>query len=149
MDHSVKEVLASAHMRRMSNSKMTLVTLAAAAVFLSVATGCSDGHMATNYVITPEERAAYEKARFGTPEAQAAADQELARMSVRAMPQGVHAAPGATATADVLLYPAEWPARANGKLCEYTAALINNADRDGNAVPDKARAAAKKILNRC
>jgi hypothetical protein len=32
---------------------------------------------------------------------------------------------------------ADWPELAQGKLCEYTATLIGNADRDGTPVPEK------------
>ncbi|MBT2550489.1 hypothetical protein [Arthrobacter sp. ISL-65] len=35
------------------------------------------------------------------------------------------------------------------ELCEYTATLIGNADRDGTVVPEKAPAAANRILEHC
>lgn len=147
VDHPVKEVLPSAHMSAMSNPIKTLIAAAAMALILTSATGCSDGLNPVGVVVTDQEREAYEAARFQTPEGKAAAEKELARLSLSARSR-----PGDTSSLDVddvLLRPKDWPVLAKGKLCEYTAALVNNADRDGNAVPAEARAAAKRILARC
>lgn len=129
----------------MSTVRRTLTAAAVAAVFLALATGCSDGVNPVGAVVTIEEREAYEAARFQTPEGKAAAERELARITAGDLP-GHSSAPDVN---DVLLHPADRPEMAKGKLCEYTATLIGNADRDGTAVPEKARAAAKRILERC
>jgi hypothetical protein len=122
----------------MSNVRKTF-TAAAAAVFLTLATGCSEGVNPVGAVATNEDREAYEAARFLIPEGKAAADRELARISSGARP-GRLVAPDVN---DVLRRPQDCPAAAQGKLCEYTATLMGNADRDGTAVPEKVRAAAK------
>jgi hypothetical protein len=133
VDHPVKEAPFSAHMSAMSTVRKTLAAAAAAAALLTLATGCSDGVNPTGTVITTEDREAYEAARFQTPEGKAAADRELARITTGALP-GRSAAPDVN---DVLLRPADWPEMAQGKLCEYTATLIGNADRDGTVVPER------------
>lgn len=117
----------------------------AGSCFPALATGCSDGVNPVGAVVTEEEREAYEAARFRTPEGKAAAERELARITAGALP-GHSGAPDVN---DVLLRPADSPEIAQGKLCEYTATLIGNADRDGSAVPEKARVAATRILERC
>jgi hypothetical protein len=145
VDHPVKEALLSAHMSAMSNPKKTLIALAAASVFLASATGCSTGPAPAGTAITDEERASYEAARFGTAEAQSAANQELARLSATAL-QDPSAAEGVL---DSLLRPNEWSALAKDKLCGYTATILRNADRDGTVVSAKVRAAADRVLDRC
>jgi hypothetical protein len=108
----------------MSTVRKTLATAAAAVALLALATGCSDGVNPTGMVITPEDREGYEAARFQTPEGKAAADREMTRITSGALP-GHSAAPDVN---DVPLRPADWPEVAQGKLCEYTAALIGNAE---------------------
>lgn len=141
----VIEAILSVHMSFMSNVRKAVTTMAAAAVFLTVATGCSDGINPVGVVVTDQEREAYEAARFGTPEGNAVADRELARMTSG----NLYSVPVTPDVNSVLLRPGDWPELAKGKLCEYTATLIGNADRDGTAVPEKARTAANRILERC
>ena len=129
----------------MSNPKRTLLAVAASALILAAVTGCSDGLNPVGVIVTDQEREAYEAARFQTPEGKAAAEKELARINARTTTT-VSASPDVN---DVLLRPKDWPALAQGKLCEYTATLVTNADRNGNAVPDEARAAANRILANC
>lgn len=142
---AVKETPASAHMSRMSNPRKTLIALAAAALVLSAATGCSDGQRTAAVDVTPESRAAYEAARFGTPDAKIASSLELARLAAETKSDS----PAADGIANTLLNPQKWQAQAHAKLCEYTATLMKNADRDGTAVSERTRNAAKLILDRC
>ncbi|ACL42369.1 conserved hypothetical protein (plasmid) [Pseudarthrobacter chlorophenolicus A6] len=145
MDHPGKVQVPSAHIRPMSNARKTLSAVAAAAAILTAATGCSAGIEPVGGVVSKEDREAYETAHFLTPEGKASADQELAKITGKAAEDRSSAA----YVNDVLLRPADWPELAHGKLCEYTAALIGDADRDGTAVPEKARAAANRILADC
>jgi hypothetical protein len=145
VDHPVKETPQSAHMSRMSNPRKTLIALAAAALVLTSATGCSDGQRAAAVDVTPESRAAYEAARFGTPDGKIASSLALARLTAET--KGDSAAAGGVA--NTLLNPKQWQAQAHTKLCEYTSTLMNNADRDGTAVSERTRAMAKQILDRC
>lgn len=145
VDHPVKETPDSAHMRRMSITGKTLTALASAALILTSATGCSDGQSGAGINVTPESRAAYEEARFGTSDAKIAASLELARLAAATKAEGA----AAEGVKNTLLNPKQWQSQAHGKLCEYTAALMNNADRDGTAVSERTRAAAKLILDRC
>lgn len=127
----------------MSTPRIALIVLAAAAVSLAASGGFSDGSPRTSGVISPSEREAYEEANFNTPEGKLAA--ELAQLSAGTHPES----PAVPDVNDALLHPKEWPVLAKGKLCEYTATLMGNADRDGTAVPETARGAAKRILDRC
>lgn len=129
----------------MSTLGKTLTCMSAASMILTSATGCSDGINPVGVTVTEEEREAYEKARFLTPEGKAAAEQELARIHGQAIPAD-------TATPDVndaLMHPEDWPGLAGSKLCEYTAALISTAHRSGTAVPEKATLSVERILERC
>jgi hypothetical protein len=132
-------------MSRMSNPRKTLIALASAALILTAATGCSDGQRTASVDVTPESRAAYEAARFGTPDGKIASSLALARISADAKAQGA----AAGGVANTLLNPKQWQAQAHTKLCEYTSTLMNNADRDGTAVSERTRAMAKQILDRC
>ncbi|WP_354214734.1 hypothetical protein [Arthrobacter sp. UYCo732] len=124
-------------MTAMSSPKKTFTVLAAAAVFLTAVTGCRES-------VTTADRDAYESARFGTPEAKVAADQELERLNARSS-----ATSPAPDMIDVLLHPGEWPDVGKKTLCEYTTKLMDDARRNGNAVPERVRGAAEKVLERC
>lgn len=142
---AVKETPGSVHMSRMSNPRKTLIALAAAALVLTAVTGCSDGQRTANVDVSPEGRAAYEMARFGTDDAKIASSLELARMTAETKSDS----PAADGVANTLLNPKQWQTQAHAKLCEYTATLMANADRDGTAVSERTRSMAKRILERC
>jgi hypothetical protein len=144
VDHPVKEAPDAAHMSRMSNPRKPLIALASAVLVLTAATGCSDGQRTANVDVTPESRAAYEEARFGTPDAKIASSLELARLTAE-----TKADSPAAGVANTLLNPQKWQSQAHAKLCEYTAELMKNADRDGTAVSERTRTTAKLILDRC
>lgn len=145
MDDLVKEAPDAAHMSRMSNPGKTLIALASAALVLTAASGCSDGQRTAAVDVTTESRAAYEEARFGTPDAKIASSLELARLTAETKADS----PAAGGVANTLLNPQKWQSQAHAKLCEYTAALMKNADRDGTAVSERTRMTAKLILDRC
>lgn len=121
----------------MSTSKKTLTALAAAAFILAAATGCSGAGTYPGTVVSDAEREEYESARFGT----ASVPQVTENLSTSTA--------AASAVTEVLLHPQDWPSLAHGKLCEYTAALIQDAEDGGTVIPEKSRAAAERILKRC
>lgn len=139
-DHPVRRVPDAAHISPMRPAPKTLAALFTAALIAAGSTGC------TGPVITDQDRAAYESARFesGTP----AAAEPLSAQVARARTSPALIVP--PEVPDVTLPPmARWPAAAKSTLCEYTAKLINNAQQSGSTVPERLQASARRVLDKC